>query len=164
MSQAMATGRVQGAGHAGCFVRRGNQMLAVRLTYDGHWDIVGHDFSVCWCLMFVVVVVVDDDDDDDKIHNVGHHGAFFLEMLTMLSQKIVALWGRKYDIPGGVLASSNWITLRSTNMPDWKITILNRRYIIPLQIVGFSIFLWIFRSTRISQQLGVSRIFRGSLK
>ena len=44
---AMATGRVQGAGHAGCFVRRGNQMLAVRLTYDGHWDIVGHDFSVC---------------------------------------------------------------------------------------------------------------------
>ena len=36
-------------------------------------------------------VVDDDDDDDDKIHNVGHHGAFFLEMLTMLSQKNVAL-------------------------------------------------------------------------
>ena len=35
---AMATGRAQGAGHAGCFVRRGNQMLAVRLTYDGHWE------------------------------------------------------------------------------------------------------------------------------
>ena len=108
--------------------------------------IFGHDFSVCWCLMFVVDVVVvvvvvdDDDDDDDKIHNVGHHGGFFWSCW-----QIVALWGRKYDIPGGVLASSNWITLRSTNMPDWKITILNRRYIIPLQMVGFSIFLWIFR-------------------
>ena len=31
--------RHQGAGHAGCFVRRGDQMLAVRLTYDGPWDI-----------------------------------------------------------------------------------------------------------------------------
>jgi len=39
---AMATGRVQGAGHAGCFVRRGDQMLAVRLTYDGRkYDIPG---------------------------------------------------------------------------------------------------------------------------
>lgn len=32
----------QGAGHAGCFVRRGNEMLAVKLTYDGRkYDIPG---------------------------------------------------------------------------------------------------------------------------
>ncbi|CAL1129859.1 unnamed protein product [Cladocopium goreaui] len=39
--QALASGH-RGAGHAGCFVRRGNQMLAVKLTYDGRkYDIPG---------------------------------------------------------------------------------------------------------------------------
>ena len=45
--QALSAGH-QGAGHAGCFVRRGHEMLAVKLTYDGagyfsdlFWEDVG---------------------------------------------------------------------------------------------------------------------------
>lgn len=39
--EAMATNH-RGAGHAGCFVRRGNEMLVVKLTYDGRkYDIPG---------------------------------------------------------------------------------------------------------------------------
>ena len=60
--EALASGH-RGAGHAGCFVRRGNQMLAVKLTYDGaplglfggRWDPLGELLMGFWMGFWIVL-------------------------------------------------------------------------------------------------------------
>ena len=66
--------------------------------------------------MFVVDDVVD-DDDDDKIHNVGNHGAFFLEMLTMFSQQ---LW--HFEVASMTFLVVSWRP--ATGLPSGQLTCL----------------------------------------